>query len=154
MKKCKYTHCRHESREIPDDEAVTPNGTTYYHADCYKEKESIDNIIKLWADCVDQSPIYAQLRNVVNKIVFNNGIPADQLLFCLKWCIEHRWKLRHPSGLYYVAKDDEAIAAYNEAKKPKINIQPDMFVVDDDLSKVDGFKIKIGNSGFNRILKK
>jgi hypothetical protein len=153
MKKCKYTHCHHNSRDVPDEEAVTPNGTTYYHADCYKEKECIDNILKLWADCVDPSPIFNQLRRIVNNIVFQNGVPAEQLLFCLKWCINNRWNLRNPGGLYYVAKDNDAIAAYKESKKPKITVRQDMFVVNDDMTKVDGFKNKNGKAGFNRILR-
>ncbi len=154
MKKCKYTHCRHESREIPDDEAVTRNGTTYYHPDCYKEKEAIDNIIQLWTDCIDHSPIYTQLRGVINNIVFKNGVSAEQLMFCLRWCINNGWKLRRPAGLYYVSKDEDAITAYKKAKTPKVDLSSDQFVVDDDMTKVEGFKYSSTKSGFNRILKK
>ena len=32
--KCRYSHCKHDTKEIPKDEAYK-NGNAYYHKDCY-----------------------------------------------------------------------------------------------------------------------
>jgi len=118
--RCRYGKCLHpNNREIPVDEAVKV-GTTYYHPDCYQVKEGIKAVVDYYADNIEKNPIYGQLNGIVNKIVFNQGVSTDFLLFALKYSVEHDGiKIKHPPGLYYLVKDDEIQAAWMKQQQAK-----------------------------------
>ena len=106
--KCKYSHCKHESTEIPKGEEVLVGKASYYHKDCYQEMTAIKNVIDTYVKKIDSHPIMSLLRKVVNEIVYKHKVDARFLLFALNYCIGHNWSINHPQGLYYVAKSDAA----------------------------------------------
>lgn len=101
--KCGWTHCKHGG-EVDKENAVK-KGARYFHPDCLREKDSINEIIKVYHERVDDHPIENFLRKTVNDLVFKDGNSAEFLLFALKYCLDHGWTLRSPNGLRYVAKD-------------------------------------------------
>lgn len=104
--KCKYSHCKHETTEIPNGEEVLVGKSSYYHKDCYEEMSTIKNIIDVFVKKVDEHPIMSLLRKVVNDIVYNHKVDAKYLLFALNYCVDNNLPIRHPQGLYYIVKNN------------------------------------------------
>ncbi len=108
--KCRWSHCKHGG-EVRLDDAVK-DGSSYYHKDCYEEKQNIQKIMDLYVERVDPNPIFSLLRKTVNDLVFKDGFGADYTLFALKYCLDNGWKVKHVPGLRYVVRDDKAKAAW------------------------------------------
>lgn len=108
--KCRWSHCKHGG-EVRLDDAVK-DGSSYYHKDCYEEKQNIQKIMDLYVERVDPNPIFSLLRKTVNDLVFKDGFGADYTLFALKYCLDNGWKIKHIPGLRYVVRDDKAKAAW------------------------------------------
>lgn len=151
MKKCRYKYCKHASHEVEETDAIKI-GSSYYHKDCYAEKLAIDGIIDLWVDKVDSDPVFTRLRQVINRIVYDKGFPANKLLFYLHWAVKTGWPIKHPPGLFYLIKDEKAEAAWRAAQAKKAVI-PDDFVVVEDHKTDNDFVYKPQKSGFGRILR-
>ena len=148
--RCRYSHCKHSERELNKADAVRC-GNTYYHADCYHEKETIDKILDTYVKLVDPHPVFGALRKIVSNLIYKQGVNADFILFALKRAAqEHR--INHPPGLYYVVKDQKTIEAWNrmlaEIQKPKVE-----FKVDADYTESTpiGYQ-RTKKTGFRRIL--
>lgn len=110
---CRFKHCKHESKEIPREEAVKV-GTLFYHADCAKIKDNIALTIELFEKHINPNPVFVQLRAVINRIIFERNVDSDFLVFALKYYIEHKIPLRYPQGLYYVVQNQEAKAEFDK----------------------------------------
>lgn len=120
MKKCCYKNCLVKT-EI-DEKVAIRVGNKYYHPECLKTKEQIDEIIKLWAEKINEHVVYSQLRSVINNIIFTKGVSSDYLLFGLKYYIFERIPLNYPQGLHYVIQNkdvEKAYAKYNVKKMDK-----------------------------------
>ena len=102
--KCRWTHCSHESKDIPRGEAVKI-GSSYYHADCVHEKQTIDEILKLWSERIDPNPVWNQLRSVVNTLIYKQHMSVDFIKFAVLYDTEHGHHVRYAPGLYYLVKD-------------------------------------------------
>ena len=122
--RCRYGKCLHEERELPAEDAIRI-GNAYYHRDCYKLKEDIKMIIEYYANHIEKNPIYGQLNGIVNKLIFEQDISTDYLLFALKYSVTHNGiKIKHPPGLYYLVKDDDIKSAwdYQQVLKQKKSV--------------------------------
>lgn len=108
---CRYKYCKHDPRTIDEDDCVKV-GHSYYHKDCYEEKSAIDKVIDLWSTSIDPNPIYAELRRHINAIVYDWKFPAKKLLFYLEWAVNTNWGIKHPAGLRYLVKSDDAEKAW------------------------------------------
>lgn len=152
---CRWTHCQHENREVDRENAVSVNGKTWYHKDCFHQKETIDKILNLYQEKIDPNPIWNQLRGVVNNIVFKNGYSADYVLFALNRYIADGKRLNYPSGLYYVVKDKHYEDAWKkkEEKKKIADISSESFTAPDPSSNTDGHIYTVKTNGFGRILR-
>ena len=117
--KCRYSHCRHESREIKDGDAVTENGKTYYHKDCMREKKMIDAIIGIYADRVEKDPDYSQLRRIINCLLYKRNVNVDFLYFAVSYATE-RGYLHHPAGLYHIVKSEDIIKEWKKRSVVKM----------------------------------
>ena len=113
--KCKYSHCKHENREVLREESVS-SGNLYYHKDCYQEKETMKKCIDIYVKYFEDKPIFTQLRNVIDDIVYKKGYDAEYLLFALKYGALHRKPIKHPPGIYYLIKDDSIAKEWNKEK--------------------------------------
>lgn len=128
MKKCRYKYCKHDTKDIPDSEAVK-DGNAYYHPDCHHEKETIKKIIDVYVEYVDQHPVFGHLRKTVDTIIHTNHVDADYVLFAVKKAVkEHR--LNHVPGLYYAVKNSAAESEWRKQKASEA-LSNDDFVVTD-----------------------
>lgn len=127
--KCRYQHCLHETKDIPKEEAVG-NGGFYYHADCYKEKQNKNKIVRIFIDNVNPEVSVPMLRRVINNIIHDKGISSEFLLFGLEYYINHKIGIKYPAGLYYVIENQDVKSIYKRiyGKKEKgyeFNIEHD-----------------------------
>ena len=108
---CRYAKCKHNSKELPKEEAVKI-GAAYYHKDCAKIKEDVETVVMLFINNVNPNTIVPQLRKVVNNIIFDKGIDSDFLVFALRYYIDNKYTLNYPGGLYYVIQNKTVLNAY------------------------------------------
>jgi len=125
--KCRYKHCRHGDEPLLKTDAVK-EGNLYYHKDCYKTRENIKQIIKVYTEKVDGNPIYAYLNRVINDVIFKQNTDSNFLLFAIKKATEpgSSWKVRNPQGIPYLAKDEKLKKLWldkERASKPKIRFE-------------------------------
>lgn len=149
--KCRYGHCKHDSKDIPDGEAVHV-GNAYYHQDCYREKQSIDDIIAVWCERVDDKPIYGELRGVINNLIFKTGYPAEKVLWYLRWATTHGIGIKHPPGLYWLMKNEKIAKAWEDAQKKTIADNWEFELANTEAP--SGFEYKPQTTGFKRIIKR
>lgn len=97
--KCRWTHCRHESRDIPREEAVLGDNGYYYHKDCLEEKKKINEIVDFWGENIDPLVNYGQLRNIINNLIYKKNVEPDYILYTVKLGYSEHW-LHYPQGLY------------------------------------------------------
>lgn len=127
---CRYKNCKHESKELPKDEAFC-NGNAYYHKDCWREKQEIDakrkaendrkrkkiedrkEIIDLYFRNVDNHPMYTVLQRDINYLLDKCNCPSDYLLFAARYAIDRGW-WKHEHGIMYIARNDEIKEAYKK----------------------------------------
>ena len=128
--KCRWSHCKHGG-EVRLDDAVK-DGSSYYHKDCYEEKQNIKRIMDLYVERVDPKPIFSLLRKTVNDLVFKDGFGADYTLFALRYCLDNGWNIKHIPALRYVVRDDKAKAAW-ERRVTVSNIRP-AFDIDTEIN--------------------
>ena len=112
---CRYKNCLHEDKEIKREEAVR-SGNMYYHADCFKTKEEIKQVIDLFTKHINPNPVYGQLQGTIKNIVFTKNLGSELLLFGLQYYINHKLPLHYPQGLHYVVQNKDVIDAYNKFK--------------------------------------
>lgn len=117
--KCKYVHCKHESKDIPEGEEVK-NGGGYWHKDCLDESLVIREIIKEFTERVNPNVVVAQLRRVINDIVYVKGIDAHLLYFGLMHYILNNIPLNYPGGLYYVLQNRDVQKEWNKIQATRI----------------------------------
>ena len=155
--KCRYKYCsrKHESKELPVSEAINPIPKFYYHKDCYSDNEDVKEIVRLWTDRIDSSPMLGQLYKTIFKLSYDDAYTTQYLLFALRFCLDHGWNLRYPAGLSYVAKDRDAQEAWQKQKHLEAlrNVSDEMFKVDEAETPIPEFQYKGTKRGFNRILK-
>lgn len=123
--KCRYKYCKHDSKDIPREEAVRIGGA-YYHEDCHKESQNKKQVVDLFLEKINPNIPPPQVWRAVNDLVNKKGIDSTFLLFGLKYYISHKIKLNYPGGLYYVVANKEMEAEYNKmrtiAKKPTFEV--------------------------------
>ena len=113
--KCRYKYCKHETQTLNREEAVLVGKSSYYHPDCLRESQLINEIVDVYTKRVDKNPIYTHLRKTVNNIVVNKKVDAEFLLFALNYAADNNM-IKHVPGLYYIVKNEEIKRAWNKKK--------------------------------------
>lgn len=111
--KCRYSNCKHESRELQKEDAVLSGRTTYYHKDCYEEMSLIKEIIDVYCNKVESDPVFTHLSKTVKDLVVNKGVDPHYLLFALNYAADNNF-IHHIPGLRYIAKDEEIWKEYQK----------------------------------------
>lgn len=134
--KCRFAHCNHESQELKKSDAICIGKASYYHPDCYKIKEDISTIGKLFSENINSGVVFSQLYSVVNNIIFTKGFSSEYLVFALRYYIEHKIPLNYPQGLYYVIQNKEVKKAWDKSVAIDIKSQmaKDTAIVDESFS--------------------
>lgn len=117
--KCRYAHCKHESRELNKEDAVLSGKSTYYHKDCYEEMSNIKEAIDVYFKGVDEHPNFTVLQRTIRNLVYKKGFSSDFVLFAMKYAVQRGW-LKHEAGLNYIVKDDEVKRAYEKQEQSKL----------------------------------
>ncbi len=124
--RCRYAHCIHQGDPLLKSKAVKV-GSTFYHPECYKEMETIKEIIDYFAKHINRDVVFSQLQKVIDNICFPKkidgakiGVSPERLLFQLKYCVMEGWNIKYPGALYYVVQNREAHDAYIRATAGKI----------------------------------
>jgi len=151
--KCKYSHCKHDTRDIPSDEAVKVGKSAYYHEDCRREMELIKEIIDIFYVKVDNNVVMPRLRKVLNNIIYNKNVSPEYLLFGINYFLKNK-TLNYPEGLYYVASDSDVKSAWDKMIKKKISesAKDEFTVKDEDLNTSPSFTINQKQKSFSDIL--
>lgn len=80
--------------------------TRYYHKDCLKQRNTINDIITLFTEQVNDKIVMSQLRNVINTLVFKEGYEAEYVLYAVRYAINHPYmKLTYPAGIRRICLD-------------------------------------------------
>lgn len=153
-RKCRYTHCLHEDANINiDTDEYVKEKKAYYHKDCYQTKCDIQLVKSLWHDNIDSLVVYSQLNNILNRLIFQDNIPSDYIVFAIRYCIDNPdlIKLRYPPGLKYVLGNQRVKDAYK--KKTTKRISNDAFTATPSDDTEPKFSIPKKPNGFSSILR-
>ena len=152
-RKCRYTHCLHKDTniDIETDEYVKDKNA-YYHKDCFQAKCDIQLIRTLWHDHIDSLVVYSQLNNILNRLIFQDKVSSDYVVFAVQYCINNpnTIKLRYPPGLKYVLGNQRVKDAYK--KKITKTVLNATFTATPSNDTEPKFSIPKKPSGFSSIL--
>lgn len=133
--KCRYSHCPFPDDVRPPNEMVKGKGNTYYHQACAHERDKIAEIVDYYMNNIDDRVTVAQLRNVINNIVFKKNVSADELFFDIWYTKTNNGKINSPYSLHYLIANKKLQAEYKkhlENKKPVVDI--DTIAVSDEVT--------------------
>lgn len=142
--KCRYKHCLHPNIPVSKEEGIAV-GSAYYHPDCYELKNTVAEIIDFFSKEVNPDVVYMILVKTINNICFpkgKQGVPAERLLFQMKYYCRHGGKLQYPAGLYYVLQDRDSFDAWRKYKAEK-KVNGASFDVSDEQNESRKISIKI-----------
>ena len=71
--KCGFRHCRHESCDVSQGEAVKIKNR-YFHEDCAEIYNNIEAVKQLYYEKISNTVVMPQLVSVINNIIFNGFI--------------------------------------------------------------------------------
>lgn len=113
--KCRYKHCLHDDRYLDRNEAVMGGNKSYYHPDCYEEKQTIEDMIDYSINVIGNYNSRNKVTETIKEIVFTDNVPAKELFGKIKEYIKLGKKINYPSGLKYVVNDEDTIKAYRSS---------------------------------------
>ena len=112
--KCAWKHCK-LGNEIKDTDDYVKVSTKCYHTECNKERENINECISLFKEYINENVVMAQLRKVINTLIYTDGYSSDYVLFCIKSAVSStNCKLNYPPGLFYVCKDQKMMESWKK----------------------------------------
>lgn len=117
--KCAYKHCKHESCDIPQDDAVSV-GNRYMHKDCAQKREYIQKTRDLYYEKVSSTVVMKQLVNVLNTLVNNKNVDPVFLYFALDFAISNKFPMNSPYSLHYIVDNKRIKAAWKKKKAGEI----------------------------------
>lgn len=131
MYKCSATNCLHETRDIAEEDDVIVR-KKHYHKDCKKTADDIKEIIDVFYKRVNENVVFSKLTSVIKTIVYKRNVPADTLLYGLKYYLDHGGIINYPEGLYYVMQDKKVQEVCAKRNAKKVMQQPNAIVTDED----------------------
>ena len=156
FKKCAYVNCLelHDSRDIDtqNDEyqVVHTNGKTeFFHKNCYLLKQQFLKFNDIWYRLIDKNVDFARLTIILKRMVFKEKRDMQYLIFALRYCIDHQYKLNYPGGFKYYIDREEIKTAYAETIAKRVNPEIKMPIIKDDSPKIAPTKKK--KTGFTSI---
>ena len=154
--KCRYKHCLHETKELNAEDAVKVGTSMYYHPDCHKTKQDIDEITRVFAERVNKNVNFPVLVKTINNIVFGRGCESGFVLYAMNYCLNHGWNLQYPGGLYRCIENMDAQREYQKMQQRKLQAEQqkqNVFAVEDVQQSTFTYTPP-KNRGFNAILGK
>lgn len=94
--KCKYSYCKYGG-EVDKENAIKV-GNSYFHSDCYHEKELKRHIEEYYLK--NMPPCTLQiLRKVIKQLIHEKNNSADYVLFVLNYIHKNNKPINNPFGL-------------------------------------------------------
>lgn len=115
-RKCRATHCFHETKDFMPGDDIVEVGRNGYHRDCYQAISDIKEVTDIFSTKINKNVVFAELRRVINNIVYTKGVESGMLLFGINYYINNNIPLRYPQGLYYVVQNQEVQKQYHQMK--------------------------------------
>jgi len=100
--KCKYSYCSHGG-EVEREEAVK-SGNSYFHKDCYHEKELKQQIEEYYLSNMPTCTLQI-LRKVIKQLIHEKNNSADYILFVLEFIHKNNKPINNPFGLINYSND-------------------------------------------------
>jgi hypothetical protein len=100
--KCKYSYCTHGG-EVKKEEAVKI-GNSYFHKDCYHEKELKQQIEEYYLNNMPSCTLQI-LRKVIKQLIHENNNPTNYILFILEFIHKNNKPINNPFGLINYSND-------------------------------------------------
>lgn len=101
---CSYNHCLHPGEKIDAFNSVVIRGK-HYHLDCAQLREDIAECRRIYKEEIDQNVNFAVLSTIINRCLFEQGIPIDYLKFSIKHFAAYKTKIKSPFALQYLYKN-------------------------------------------------
>lgn len=103
--KCAYKHCLHEGEKVGALESVVIGGQ-HYHPDCAQLKSDISEMRRLYKEGIDPKVNMAALSTVLNRILFEQKLPVDYVMFAIQSFANRKNKIKSPFVLLYLHKNE------------------------------------------------
>jgi mRNA-degrading endonuclease YafQ of YafQ-DinJ toxin-antitoxin module len=111
--KCRYNkYCKHGG-EVPKEEAIK-EGNSYYHKDCYKEKENKQKTKDLYKKYYKSNEGEQILNKVIHQLIHEKNQDSEYVLFTLCQAIRLKKPMKNIFALHYLINDTEILQKYKE----------------------------------------
>lgn len=130
--KCRYKYCKYGG-EVEKSVAVK-EGSSYFHEQCYKEKNIKLEIETFWNDNMPNAqPIL--IKKAINQLVHDKNYEADYVLYVIRYIKNHQRKINTPFGLLNYCdslemkntyKKYKTIVEYDKIKNIEIDYEPEV----------------------------
>lgn len=147
--KCRYSYCKHNG-EVNKEEAIK-EGNSYFHKDCYEEKQLKQKIEEYYILNMPQCTLQL-LRKVIKQLIHEKGNEAKYIMFVLEYIYNNKKPINNPFGLVNYCNDERI---KNEFKKSIIKKQYEKMnksiEIDISINK-NGYKYKSTNKKITDII--
>lgn len=110
--KCRYKYCKNNN-EV--DKAIAIKvGSAYYCPECNDEKNLKAEIEVLLRD--NYNFMVSVVRSVIAKLIHEQGLQAEYVLFVTKHIVDNNKTIRNPYGLLYYCVADDMKQLYKDEK--------------------------------------
>ena len=147
--KCRYSYCKHGG-EVNKEEAIK-EGSSYFHKDCYKEKQLKQQIEEYYLS--NMPPCTLQiLRKVIKQLIHEKNIEAEYMLFVLNYITNNKKPINNPFGLANYCNEGRVRSEYNKIKiREQYNEMEKPSEIDISTNK-NGYKYKPTNKRITDII--
>jgi hypothetical protein len=108
--KCKYSYCHHGG-EV-DKESAIKVGNSYFHNDCYHEKELKQQIEEYYLKNMPSCTLQI-LRKVIKQLIHEKNNSADYVLFVLNYIHKNNKPINNPFGLVNYCNEGRLKTEFN-----------------------------------------
>lgn len=112
--KCKYKYCKHGGT-VDKVEAIK-DGSSYYHKECYEEKNIKQDIKKLYKKYYSSKESDVIINKVINQIIHDKCFDAEYVLFALCQAIRNKDKMNNVMAMHYIVNNKDYVSKYNKRK--------------------------------------
>lgn len=125
FRKCYWDHCDQDNMiDLKKDSYVKDEkNNRCYHEKCWQERNKLQEIVSAFLQKVDKNASIAHLRKEVNRLVYEEKVSSDFVLFIVNYAADHQMGLRYPAGIKFYLNNQEITEAYNRKILPKYAIE-------------------------------
>lgn len=110
--KCKYSCCCHGG--VVEKDVAVKDGNSYYHEDCFKEKNNKTQIIDIYCKRYNSNEPMTKIRKAINTLIEKND--SEYVLYALCQYVRQKKPLRSVYGISYILSNEEYVNGYKKLK--------------------------------------